>query len=531
MKDPMRHILWLCAMMFGATSISLTAQAVEPKKGGTLVFGRGGDSVALDPASVTDGESLNVTDHLFDNIVTFKPGTTEVVPSLAKSWTISKDGLTYTFNLQEGVKFHDGTPFNAEAVVFSFERQANEKHPAYKSGSPYSYYSAMGLTDLIKSVEAKGKNQVVFHLHKPSSPFISTLGMQAFAIVSPTAVLKHQKDFGRNPVGTGPFKFLRWEKNQKIVLQANTDYWEEPPYIKTLIFRAIPDNNTRLQEMLVGNLHVMDNPDAHHIKALKSRLGDKVNMQQMPGFNIAYLAMNHDKKPFDNLKVRQAVNHAINKQAIIDTIYAGYAKPAVVPMPPTMWGYNDNIEGYAYDLPKAKQLMKEAGLEKGFETTIWSMPVPRPYMPDGRKVAEAIQGDLAKIGIKAKIVSYDWGTYLDKTKNGEHDMALLGWTGDIGDPDNFLYVLLDKDNAVKPANNISFYKSDRLHEVLVAAQVESDVAKRTELYKKAQVIIHEDAPLVPLVHSVEVLPMSPSVKDYVMDPTGRRRFSSVWLNK
>jgi ABC-type transport system substrate-binding protein len=200
-------------------------------------------------------------------------------------------------------------------------------------------------------------------------------------------------------------------------------------------------------------------------------------------------------------------------------------------MPPTLWGYNDAVQDYGYDVAKAKQLMKEAGLEKGFETTIWAMPVPRPYMPDGRKVAEAIQGDLAKIGIKAKIVSYDWGTYLKKTQMGEHDMALLGWTGDIGDPDNFLYVLLDKDNAVKPAQNISFYKSDELHEVLVKAQVESDRDKRIALYKKAQEIIHKDAPLVPIAHSVEVLPMRASVENFVMDPTGRRRFAEVWLEK
>ena len=200
-------------------------------------------------------------------------------------------------------------------------------------------------------------------------------------------------------------------------------------------------------------------------------------------------------------------------------------------MPPTLWGYNDDIKDYTYDPAKAIALLKEAGLEKGFDTELWAMPVPRPYMPDGRKVAEAIQGDLKKVGINAKIVSYDWGTYLKKTSNGEHDMALMGWTGDIGDPDNFLYVLLDKDNAVKPAQNISFYKSDKLHEVLTKAQVETDHKKRIELYRQAQQIIHDDAPMVPLAHSTVVVPVQQAVSGFVMDPTGRRRFAEVWLDK
>jgi peptide/nickel transport system substrate-binding protein len=510
---------------------STAASAVDAKAGGTLVFGRGGDSVGLDPASRTDGESLNVTDHIFDNLVTFKPGTTEVAPSLAESWTITPDGKTYTFKLVKGAKFHDGTPVNADAVVFSFKRQMDEKHPAYAFGSPYSYFEAMGFKTLIKDVKKTDDSTVVFELTKPNAPFISTVGMQAFAIVSPTAVLKFKKDFAQKPVGSGPYSLKVWEKKQKIVLEANNDYWGKKPLVKTVIFRAIPDNNARLQEMMAGNLHVMDNPDTNHIKALEQKLGKAVKFAKAPGFNVGCLAMNNEKKPFNDVRVRRAIAHAINKQAIIDSVYNGYARPAKNPMPPTLWGYNDAVEDYEYSPEKAKALLKEAGLEGGFETDLWAMPVPRPYMPDGRKVAEAIQGDLAKIGIKAKIVSYDWGTYLKKTSMGEHSMALLGWTGDIGDPDNFLYVLLDKDNAVLPAQNISLYKSDKLHDVLMKAQIESDPAKRTELYKQAQVIIHEDSPLVPIAHSEEIVPMKVGVENFIMDPTGRRRFAEVWLDK
>jgi peptide/nickel transport system substrate-binding protein len=523
----------ICGLLFLAVlSISgASAFAAEPQKGGTLVFGRGGDSVGLDPASRTDGESFNVTDHIYDSLVTFKKGTTEVMPNLATKWDISADGKVYTFNLVKNAKFHDGTPVNADAVVFSFKRQMDEKHPAYKFSGPYSYLAAMGLDKLIKDVVKVDDSTVRFDLNKPNAPFISTLGMQAFAIVSPTAVLKYKQDFAQNPVGSGPYKLKVWEKKQKIVLEANPEYWGGEPYLKTIIFRAIPDNNTRLQEMMAGKLHVMDNPDSNHIKALEDKLKAKVKFAKAPGFNVGYLALNQEKKPFDNVKVRRAIAHAINKQAIVDTVYNGYGMVAKNPMPPSIWGYNNDIKDYEYSPEKAKALLKEAGLENGFETDLWAMPVPRPYMPDGRKVAEAIQGDLAKVGIKVKIVSYDWGTYLKQTSEGQHSMALLGWTGDIGDPDNFLYVLLDKDNAVKPAQNISFYKSDKLHELLTKAQVTSDVATRTKLYMEAQKIIHEDAPMVPIAHSEDILPMSTDVQNLVLDPTGRRRFADVWLQK
>jgi ABC-type transport system substrate-binding protein len=343
--------------------------------------------------------------------------------------------------------------------------------------------------------------------------------------------MKYKKSFGRNPVGSGPFVFRKWEKNQKIILTSNKKYWDTAPKIKTLIFRAIPDNSTRLLEMMSKKIHVMDNPNPDDIAVLKKKLGGSISFAKQAGFNVGYLAMNNLKKPFNNPLVRKAISHAINKKGIIKAVYAGLAEVAKNPMPPTLWGYNDSIKGYEYNPEKAKKLMEKAGLKDGFETTLWAMPVPRPYMPDGRKVAEAIQGDLAKIGIKVKIVSYEWGTYLDKTQQGEHDMALLGWTGDIGDPDNFLYVLLDKDNAVKPAQNISFYRSEALHKVLMAAKIESNKEKRIALYKKAQLIIHEDAPMVPIAHSITVVPTLKQVQNFKLDPTGRRRFSKVWLEK
>jgi peptide/nickel transport system substrate-binding protein len=241
--------------------------------------------------------------------------------------------------------------------------------------------------------------------------------------------------------------------------------------------------------------------------------------------------MHTEKKPFDKVKVRRAINHAINKKAIVDTIYEGLGTVAKNPLPPTLWGYNDQIQDYEYDPNKAKELLKEAGYPHGFETTLWALPVPRPYNPNGQKVAEAIQADLQKVGIRAKIISYEWGTYLEKLEQGEHDMALFGWFGDNGDPDNFLYILLDKDSAKVPAQNIAFYKNDQLHELLIKAKETFDQKEREKLYQQAQVIIHEDAPWVPLAHSMVVNITKKTVHNYKIHPVGDWLYHKVWKDE
>jgi peptide/nickel transport system substrate-binding protein len=257
-----------------------------------------------------------------------------------------------------------------------------------------------------------------------------------------------------------------------------------------------------------------------------------LKLYKRPGMNVAYLAFNTTKKPFDNPKVRQAINYAVNKGGIIKSFYAGMAIPAVNPMPPVIWGYNNNVKDYEFNLDKAKQLLKEAGYPNGFEVDFYAMQDPRPYMPNGKKVAEFISADLAKIGVKTHIVSYDWQTYKDRVGKGEHSMALFGWIGDNGDPDNFLYVLLDKDNTRTPdAGNIAFYVNDELHNILIEAQHSTDQAKRTQLYMKAQEIIKQDAPWVPLVHATAPEAARSYVKGWVLHPTGSDKLYKVSIEK
>ena len=493
----------------------------------TLVFGRGGDSVGLDPALEDDGESLKVCDNLYDMLVRYRGETTEIEPALAKSWEISEGRLTWTFHLRRGVTFHDGTPFNADAVVFSLGRQFFKDHPFHNVEGAFKYWKAMAMDDIVKAIRAMDDSTVVIELAQPNAPFLSNLAMNFCAILSPTAVKKWGNDFFKNPCGTGPFRFVQWIKDERIVLERNPDYWDGPPKVERLIFKCIPENSVRLMELKAGSIDGMDNLIPDFVEEIKK--DPNLQLLTQPGMNVGYLAMNMDKGPFHDRKVRYAVNHAINKKALVDNLYQRLAVPAKNPIPPTMWGYNHQVKDYEYDPELSKQLLAEAGFPDGFRTELWAMPVPRPYMPQPQKIAQAIQADLKTVGIEAEIVTWEWGTYLDKVGNGEHPMALLGWTGDNGDPDNFLYVLLDKDAAVKPAMNIAFYRSDDLHEVLVRARQELEQTRRTLYYQMAQMIVHKDAPWVPLVHSTQMASFKKSIRGFHLHPVGKKEFKDVQM--
>lgn len=487
-----------------------------------LVFGRGGDSVSLDPAIVTDGESYKVTENIFETLLSFGDEDTTINPGLAKEWTVSEDGLTYTFELQEGVKFHDGTDFNAEAVVFNFERWKNGE------AGEFPYYESMftvGGEDVIASVEASGDYTVVFTLTRAQAPFLKNIAMSPFAIASPTAVEAAGDTFGDDPVGTGPFKFVEWKRNDSITLAKNEEYWQEGlPKLDQLIIKVYPDNSARLNALVKGEIDLADGINPSDAESITSNAD--LQLIERPSMNVGYLGLTSTRKPFDNVLVRQAVNYAIDKKAIVDAFYQGYADVAVNPMPSSISGYNEEITGYEYDPEKAKALLAEAGYN-GDEIELWAMPVARPYMPDGQKIAEAIQGYLEAVGIPSKITTYEWATYLEKATNGEADAFLLGWTGDNGDADNFLYTLLGSANI--GSNNYSYYKNEEVDTLLTQAQTETDEEKRNELYKQAQAIIFEEAPWAPIAHSTPLLAGKANVKGYLPHPTGSESLQNVYF--
>ncbi|RWR05037.1 ABC transporter substrate-binding protein [Siminovitchia fortis] len=495
------------------------------ESGGTMIYARGGDAVKLDPITVTDGESLIVTHQILETLVKYEKETADIVPGLAKDWEVSDDGTTYTFELEEGVKFHDGTDFNADAVVKNFERWMNGKDEAE---FPYFVSQFGGFKGeeaaVIKEVKAVDENKVEFTLFRPQAPFLKNLAMTPFGISSPAAIEKFGDKYIENPVGTGPFKFESWKRNDTITVVKNEDYWKEGlPKLDKVIFKVITDNSARLNALIKGEVDLIDGLNPSDVEKVKA--DSNLQIFERPSMNIGYLGFNVEKEPFDNKKVRQAISHAINKQAIIDNFYEGTAEPAKNPIPPSINGYNDEIEDYEFDLDKAKKLLEEAGFKDGFKMDLWAMPVPRPYMPNGQKVAEAIQADLEKLNIEVNIVSMEWGTYLEKVRDGEAPMFMLGWTGDNGDADNFLYALLDKDSI--GSNNYSRYASEDVHKLLIEAQTETDEDKRSELYKEALEIIHDDAPWVPLAHSVPQLAGKSTIDGFFPHPTGSQAFDDV----
>jgi peptide/nickel transport system substrate-binding protein len=496
---------------------------------GTLIYGRGMDSLGLDPAHESDGESFKVCDNLYETLVRFEEGGTGVLPHLSDRWTISKDGREWTFHLRSKVKFHCGDEFNADAVAFSLERQWGTRQPLHQAhgvGGPFPIWGYLGLDDVLEKVEVEGPRTIRFRLREPCAPFLSDLASNFAAIVCPRDATAHGEEFYRRPCGTGPFRLTSWTPAESIVLERFDDYWGKKSRMARVVFRTIPESSERFFELVSGKLDIVDGIPPRDVKALQA--DEAVSVLGEPGMNVAYLAMNLEHKPFDNELVRRAVNHAVDKKEIVSAVYGDLAIPALGPLPPTVFAAHPHPENYAYDPERAKALLKEAGYAEGFETTLWTMANPRPYMPEPLRVAQSIQAQLAQVGVRAKIVSSDWGDYLDRLHRGHHDLALLGWQADSGDPDNFLFVHFDKTAALPPAGNISFYRGEKVHELLLAGRRTMDLRERERVYREAQEIILRDAPWVPLVHTKELAALRKSVHGFHLHPTGRVSLSEVW---
>jgi peptide/nickel transport system substrate-binding protein len=511
------------------------AQAPAEK---VLVFGRGGDSVGLDPAYETDGNSFMICDNVYEALVEYADESTALEPGLAESWDISEDGKTYTFHLRKGVKFHDGTDFNADTVVFSIGRMMKDRQVKFfgkgweipAQDRPPEYWVSMEMDDIVGSIEATDDYTVVFKLKQVNAPFLANMGMDFADIISPTAFTKNPTEFIRNPVGTGPFKFESWVKDDRIVLVKNENYWDKAagPYLDKAIFRSIPENSVRFLELKTGNIQICQFPNPQDIAMAKQ--DSNLILPTQPGMNVGYLSFNHTKEPWkSNVKLRKAIGHAINRQAIVDNLYQGMGQVAKNPIPPTMWGYNKSIPGYVYDPELAKTLLAEAGYPNGEglgEINLWSMPVPRPYNPDGVKIGEAMAADLAKVGITAKVVTYEWGTYLKRQREQPEDMDLfqLGWTGDNGDPDNFLAVLFDGKASTAIRTQ---WINDEYHDLMVKGRETIDQAQRDAIYQKAQQIFFDECAAIVIAHSTVIWPAQKSVKNFKLHPTGSVRLKNV----
>lgn len=496
--------------------------------GTNLVYCSEGSPESFNPQKTLSGTARNATAAtIYNQLLDFEQGGTKLVNSLAESWSISDDKITYTFNLRRGVKFQTTayfTPkrdFNADDVLFSFNRQLREDHPYhFVGGGNYQYFQGMGMQKLIKDIIKVNDYQIKIILNQPEAPFLSNLAMPFMSILSAEygeqLIKKNQQnDIDVLPVGTGPFLFKRYLKDSSIRYQAHVDYWRGKSAIDNLNFAITPDASVRYMKLKKGECDIIIYPSPADLADIKKQKG--ITLAEEKGLNIGYLAMNTEKPPFNNPLVRQAIAHALNKEAYVKAIYLGNADAAINPYPSSMWSYNKNVSVYAYDPEKAKALLKQAGLEHGFSTTIWTLPVSRPYNPNGRKMGEMMQQDLAKVGIKVELLSFDWGTYLDKVKNGEHDMVQLGWAGDNGDPDNFLYTLFSCDSVKRGSNN-SRYCKENFDQHIQQARIESNFLVRESLYQEALNILSKDSPIVPIAHARVFRALKDNVNGYVMSP-------------
>jgi peptide/nickel transport system substrate-binding protein len=549
-----RKIAPVLVITTGALALSACAQSdrgpTEPGStngaaaGGTLTFGAAGAPKLFDPYYATDGETFRVSRQLFDGLLGVKPGTAEVVPELAAEMPTSDNGTDWTFKLRTGVKFHDGTAFDAEAVCKNFERMFDQNPAAQSSAASY-WADTMGAfkdkasESLYKGCEVKDASTVVLSVNRTTSKFPTMLTLASFSMQSPTAMekgnandVKAQGDgfvfpaYAQNPVGTGPFKFEKYdEANKTVTLVRNEAYWGEKAKLDKLIFKIIPDESTRRQELKAGSIHGYDLPNPVDWKGLKDD-GNEVLVR--PAFNILYLGLNPEKNPkLADLKVRRALYHALNRDQLVKTQLPEGASVATQFMPDTVKGYNKGLQAYPYDPAMAKQLLKEAGAEGLTLQFAYPTEVSRPYMPNPQKIFEALRTDLEAVGVNVKVVAKPWnGGYLEGIDKGLFDAWIVGWTGDYDSADNFIGTFFGSET--NDFQTFSQPWGKELSDKLQAADSIVDEGERTAAYEKVnQEIMEQYLPGLPLTHSPPALVVSKDVKGLVASPLTAEEFSTA----
>jgi dipeptide transport system substrate-binding protein len=525
-----------------ALSSSFVGCAKKTQKD-TLVYCSEGSPSAFNPQITTDGTSNNASSYtVYSRLVDFAYGTTTIVPSLAESWEISQNGLQYIFHLRKDVSFHssaDFTPtrlFNTDDVLFSFNRMRLKNHPYHAtSGGNYEYWNGMDMNNIVKDIEKIDAHTLKITLHHPEAPFLANLAMGFMSILSAEygdhlAKNARQEDIDNKPIGTGPFVFQQYSKDSLIRFTAFDKYFESTPekkvpLISNLIFVITPDPHVRAQKLKAQECHIAIEPAPTDLEDLKRT--EHLSVIESPGLNVGYLAMNTKKAPLDNLKVRQAIHHALNRPQYLENIYQGFGMLAKSPLPPTIWGHEENILTYEFNVEKARELLKESGVSLPIKLDLWSLPVSRPYNPNGKKMAELMQADLKNVGIEANIVTFDWPTYLAKSRAGEHQLIQMGWTGDNGDPDNFLHYLLSC-TGVESGSNLAKWCDPEFDKIVNQAKALSAVDQRTILYKAAQQIFAKASPWVPIAHSVVFRALHKDLQNYKMGPLGNDIFRYVF---
>ncbi len=525
-------------------------------EGATMVFGTSADPVVLDGILVSDGESLRAIDQMFEGLVTLGQGGTEIEPQLAADWTASDDGKEWTFNLRENVTFHDGEPFNAEAVCANFERWYNFEGSFQNPNATYYWQTVFGgfkkvepdfkesvpADSLYGGCSADDEHTVTLTLTRPSASFLAALALTNFTFASPKALEQYGANEGKidedgifrptgtygteHPTGTGPFMFDSWTRNDRLVMKRNPNYWGDVEgNIETLIFRPIADPAAQLQALQTGEINGYDLVAPEDFETING--DENLQLLERPAFNVAYVGFAQQNKPFDQPAVRQAFAHAINRQELVDAFYAGQGQVATQFMPPELFGYADDVPTYEYDPEKAKQILADAGIDTPVKIDFaYPTDVTRPYMPDPQANFEAMVADLEECCFEVEEKSAVWDpNYLDNANNGRYGAYLLGWTGDFGDPDNFIGTFFQDKSPAWGFENAEIFK------LLDDAEVETDQAKRTEMYQEANRKIMELLPGVPYAHTKPALAFTANVEGYVPSPVSLEQFSNVTVSQ
>ncbi|GAA4611604.1 ABC transporter substrate-binding protein [Saccharopolyspora hordei] len=544
-----RRVATVGVALVAAASLAACAESQRGAgggEGGTFTFGAAGAPDGFDPFYASDGETFRVTRQITEGLVGFKPGSADVQPELAESWEHSPDGKTWTFKLRTGVKFHDGTDFNAEAVCKNFQRMYEQTGAGQNYALSYYWIENFGgFSDgknpsLYESCEAPDPTTAVLHLTRASSKFPDILGLPSFSMQSPTAMEKYQAnnvqaqgdsfiypEYSRShPTGTGPFKFVSYDEgNGTIKLERNEEYWGEKAKVKELIFRIIPDETVRKQELESGAIDGYDFPNAADLKALRDA---GHNVQVRDPFNIMYLGITQKNNPaLRDLRVRQALAYALDRETLVKANLPEGASVATQFYPDTVDGYAPDVQQYPHDPAKARQLLAEAGVPDLTVTFYWPTEVTRPYMPDPQGIYNALAEDLREVGITVNPVSKPWnGGYIDDVDNARADLFLLGWTGDYNTPDNFIGTFFGS------TDNRFFTGASpwgqELADQLKAADSEPDEAKRNQMYQDInRKLMSEYLPAIPLSHSPPAIVTSSEVEGLQTSPLTAEGFASV----
>ncbi|WP_276299811.1 ABC transporter substrate-binding protein [Halorussus lipolyticus] len=512
--------------------------------GGTLTFARGNDSGTLDPQNTTSGEDVKVTNQIYDRLIEFEPGTSELIAGLATEWEL--EGQQTTVTLREGVTFHNGNEFTADDFIATYRRFTDSDYEYYPGDDYVSSYGPFTLGNWVESIEKNGDYEMTIQLQQRYAPFLRNLAMFASSVLSEQAIQERGTDLSQNPMGTGPFVFENWDQgNQRIRLSANENYWGEGPNVDEVVFTAIGQNTTRAQTLISGGADIIDGLGAQAAQIVDG--AEQAELLETSGINIGYMAFNMARvEAFRNKQVRQAISYAINTEAIVNTIFRGIAVQASQPIPSNLFGYNEELDPYPHDPEQAQQLLNDAGYGDGFTFELATFQNPRAYNPSPVQAAQTVKSNLSEVGITVNINQQPFNPFLNYTSTGKHDACFLGWMTDNADPDNFYYALLhpgvSQDDVPDGQDWVSWdtegfntldvaaWANTDFMEVTEQAQQTYEQQERADLYKQAAQIAHDEAPWVFIDHAKELRGIGNNVENFVVAPIGGPFLKQVRLS-